>query len=513
MGASDKAIAAILKWAGREEWRERLDTVIAAHLGPACEAAGVAPDELGDLLGDDAHAQLIGCALEDFLTCDFEPDSHNIVDDYLKRRGWKEPVAVKQYLQALRRSTMSLYEVVDTTPGSHFVVRDLVRGGEPVQVVDKRGSQSLARWDRLAARLLSIGGKTQMSGGALLLDFDAAAALVEEISGLKKDLTRTIGRQAKREGMAQGMVATLPVAEAVLGEAAPLITQAWLVTTLERAQDRSPPKLANFDGEDLVFCETRFPLVDPDRVKEEVAACLDRLPHSYREEPAEPAWTWLAAETAARGKARNAAARDSLTFTTFDAGGGRVLGSLRLEENAVVLTTNSVARAERGQTMLREALGQLVGTPLTSMQMAEQMLAARQADGCGNVNDEVEEPPLPPEEAEAAMREVLDQHYRGVLGQPLPMLDGQSPKQAARSKTGRQKVAQWLKYLENQTAHRAGGGHMPAYDFGWMWEELKLADPLMAMGSRAVQSSRPRDRSQGLDGQTPTTFVPAKARP
>ena len=80
--------------------------------------------------------------MEDFLTCDFEPDSRNIVDDYLKRRGWKGPVAVKQYLQALRRSTMNLYEVVDTTPGSHFVVRDLVRGGEPVQVVDKRGSQS-----------------------------------------------------------------------------------------------------------------------------------------------------------------------------------------------------------------------------------------------------------------------------------------------------------------------------------------------------------------------------------
>ena len=30
--------------------------------------------------------------------------------------------------------------------------------------------------------------------------------------------------------------------------------------------------------------------------------------------------------------------------------------------------------------------------------------------------------------------------------------------------------------LENQTAHRAVGGNMPAYDFGWMWEELKLAD-------------------------------------
>jgi hypothetical protein len=70
----------------------------------------------------------------------------------------------------------------------------------------------------------------------------------------------------------------------------------------------------------------------------------------------------------------------------------------------------------------------------------------------------------------------LDQHYRGMLSQPVSMLDGKSPRQAARSKAGRRKVAEWLKYLENQTTHRAAGGGMPAYDFGWMWEELKIAD-------------------------------------
>jgi len=54
MGASgsDQAIAAILKWSGREGWREQFDAVIAAHLAPTCEAAGVAPDELPELLGE-----------------------------------------------------------------------------------------------------------------------------------------------------------------------------------------------------------------------------------------------------------------------------------------------------------------------------------------------------------------------------------------------------------------------------------------------------------------------------
>ena len=70
----------------------------------------------------------------------------------------------------------------------------------------------------------------------------------------------------------------------------------------------------------------------------------------------------------------------------------------------------------------------------------------------------------------------MDRHYRGMLGEPVPVLGGKSPRQAARTKAGRRKVAEWLKYLESQTAHRAGDGRMPAYDFGWMWEELRLAD-------------------------------------
>jgi hypothetical protein len=472
MGASgsDQAIAAILKWSGREGWRERFDAVLAAHLAPACEAAGVAPDELPELLGEQAYVQLVGCALEDFLTCDFGPDRRNVVDDYLKRRGWKESASVKRYLQALRRSTLSVYEVIDTTPGSHFVARDLVRGGEPVRVADRLGSKSVARWDRLAARLLPIGGETHMAGGALRLDFDDAAAVVEGIAGLRKELERTIGRRAGRGGVPREALAALPVDEAVLGEAAPLITGTWLATALEQARG-GPPELVNSDGEELVFCEARFPLADPGRGGE-VAARLDRLPDVHRDEPDEPAWTWVAAGKASGAKAR-AAGGKALTFATFDAEGGPVLGSVRLEGKAVVLTANSVERAERGQQMVREALGALVGPALTSMQTTEQVLAERPAEGGAAA---AKEPPLPSEEAEAVLREVLDRHYRGLLGEPVPSLGGKSPRQAARGKAGRQKVAEWLKHLENQAAHRAVGGSMPAYDFGWMWEELKLAD-------------------------------------
>ena len=61
----------------------------------------------------------------------FGRDNDNPVEVYLRRRGWKEPVAVRTYMAALRNSVMSLYEVSDIITGQSFRARDLVRGGDP----------------------------------------------------------------------------------------------------------------------------------------------------------------------------------------------------------------------------------------------------------------------------------------------------------------------------------------------------------------------------------------------
>ena len=47
----------------------------------------------------------------------------------------------------------------------------------------------------------------------------------------------------------------------------------------------------------------------------------------------------------------------------------------------------------------------------------------------------------------------------------------------ARTKAGRSKVAEWLKYLENGSAKsRETGDPMATFDFTWMWQELGMAD-------------------------------------
>jgi len=71
----------------------------------------------------------------------------------------------------------------------------------------------------------------------------------------------------------------------------------------------------------------------------------------------------------------------------------------------------------------------------------------------------------------------LDQHYRQCLDEPIPALGNKTRRQSARSKTGRQKVIEWLKYLENNELHRAAEAGQEPYDSSWMWHELKLTSP------------------------------------
>jgi hypothetical protein len=70
---------------------------------------------LAEIIGDHWMSTLWGCAFEDLVSAGRA--ERNVADDYLKRRGWKESAGTRAYIAALRRSSMSLYEVSDIVGG------------------------------------------------------------------------------------------------------------------------------------------------------------------------------------------------------------------------------------------------------------------------------------------------------------------------------------------------------------------------------------------------------------
>jgi hypothetical protein len=172
--ASGHSLEGLIKWLHREEWRDRFAETFDAHLSPACKQTGLEANEVVTTLGKDWFTRTVwGSAFEDFLTRDFD-DGTNVVDDYLKRRGWKESPSTRTYMGALRSSVPSLYEISDIVRDKSFKARDLVQGGEPFVIIERSATRSLNQWDRIATRVVQIGAQTHISGAILQFDYETS---------------------------------------------------------------------------------------------------------------------------------------------------------------------------------------------------------------------------------------------------------------------------------------------------------------------------------------------------
>ena len=97
---SSTSLSGLMKWLRRDPWSGAFKEVLEHHLGPPCTKAGIEIGQLGDVIGNDWAATLWGCAFEDFLTRELS-EVGNIIEDYLKRRGWNEKAQNKTYRSGL----------------------------------------------------------------------------------------------------------------------------------------------------------------------------------------------------------------------------------------------------------------------------------------------------------------------------------------------------------------------------------------------------------------------------
>ncbi len=464
VSGADDAVSHLAAWSSRGKWREKLDSVVEEHLGEACRDFDLEPEQLDDAIGRHHYEMVMGCVLEDFFTRRFGAKGVNVVDDYLDHRGWREPRSGRDYLRTLRDSVMSLYEVVDLTPGRHLVLKDLIRGGESVTVDEHLGSLSGARWDRLGLRVLPVGDRRVLSGTMLHFPHGAAESVQRVLREGAHAMEAKIADQPGDEELKNCLRASL------LANAAHVLTRIYLTHTLETLRQPAP-QLVNFDGDEIVFTTVRFPVALENRAELEqrlnCAQVFERDVHDT------PRWTWKAQ---AEVKASNtyATRETGMTFGSFDEHGDRISGHVELQAGELVLRANSVKRAERGKALLTELLGALIGEPQTSTESIESAIEESRAGKPASSSADAGRIPL--EEKVRILHSYLDQHYRRSLDEPIPMVGDVSPREAVRGGEGREKVVAWLKYLENAEDRRARSTGEPPFDFTWMWQELGILD-------------------------------------
>lgn len=435
-------IEGLIKWASSVSWRDTFDDVISAHLIAANEFE-LDEQQLFELLGDRVM-DLHHCAFEDLVATTYE-DGSNIVNDYIKRRGWKEGASTRAYMQAIRDSLMSLYEISDIVPGVSFMARDLVQGGEPVLVAERTATRSMLAWDRMAARLVTINGKTMMTGAALRFTPRAVERALSDIAAIRDNFKAANLPDAPRRDP--------ELTAFVLKGGAMVLSAAWLRDVLEHLTGKRPLLLSNVDGELFEYASVRYQLkrgVTQAKVRDALAGIEGLHPDGRN------FWVWLLPdETGQRTPG------DRSFFATLEGGGASVFADISLEGRTLNVLVNSRTRAEEVVSRLVGPLQGLVGDPVIEEEAAE-------------LDDEIAapEPVESPEDVAAMLQERLRQHYLRTLDEPVPMLGGKTPRAAIKSEAGRRAVADWLKHLEN--AHERDRDISVAYDPSWLWDELDL---------------------------------------
>lgn len=465
----DRATRDALRYAGRDPWPARRAQYFHEALEGIAERLAMTEEQL--------HARIEGMGLgsmlsaflhEAFMTESFD-GSMSLLAEYVQRRGWQETPRGRRYLEALRDSLPSLYEVVDVQPGAWVDVRDLVRKSPVQRVNEVLGSQSLCRWDRIGGRVLEVNGERIFSGGLLHFPREAADSiqriLLDSIRRFKRTYTDLL--EAEEDGKA----GSATVAEQILRSSPRAFVQTWIARIIE-ATNRPRPELHNTDGHPLLLSHARLPLRGS---RDEIIARLSAL-ESWQRDPGESR-IWhryggpLAGASPRKGgrkkRAASAAARAPVKHADDEAP-RTITATAELESDTLTVETNSRERMADVMPELQAALGALVGEPLIRYQTAEAALKEpRRAQA---------PPPDVASSPELAqmLQSFKQQHYRRTLDEKIPMLGNRTPRQCALDPKRRTQVVAWLKDLENGEQRQARGSGQPPFDVQWMWQELGL---------------------------------------
>jgi len=440
----DKAISHLMNYTGpNEEWAGRLQMLENDLLLPVADKLDLDVEELSEFLTEGPFGHMVfGFLFEEYAAVPWDNEEHSLIGAYLKHRGWREGLAGRRYLQALNQSELGFWEVTAVKPGSHADLRPFGTQKKPIRVREKAATEALHQWDGLAARVLHLDGSYSFSGALLPFSPETAGRVLSTLE-LVSEQMQTLMQELVDKGELEALPDNIDesIRDAQDADLPEIVFQLWVMDAYLTLTAPSP-EMRNMDGESIELIQLRFPLCS-ERTK--VAAALKSAPFLDMEGGSTDRWIWLPKST------------DSIQEGEHV----NINGHVTLTDTSLHLEVNSRRRAELGGALLSALLGKLVGTPLTVHQNLEQM---------EQLNEAAVSPSDLPPDIEAAMEAHLTNHYRQTLDEPVQMLNGKTPRECAADPNLNNDVTRWLKHLENSSMQ---AGH-PAYDFTWMWDELKL---------------------------------------
>lgn len=416
------AFGSVLRFASRPQFNDARDAAYDAF------AQGGDDGDLGDgdePLDEDVHAKFSFFYLFDYLL----PDGRTLAQTFLERTAWQVDARARALIERFGRARLRLYEVEEVRVDEGLRLRDLWSDRE-VFVSERAGTRQLTRWDLLAARVvLDEDGAHRLEGGLYLLP-----------SRMKRPLLDAIRAEADRLGAGAAVLDE----DRLFRNAAAIVHRFWL----DHVVHRPLPQVVTAEGDRMEFGGVVFDVLD----RQAVEAALDQ--HAEIVAEGDGTWAWL---------------------EESDDGFTRSLGRISMKDDRLVLEVTSRARGARGRRLLERAAGDAIR--YRSARYQDVRAAMARSHGAREAGDGGPAISIDPEEAAALILDYKRRHYSIWPDEPLPALDGRTPREAAASAPLRPRLVDLLKEMENMEA-RGARPDSPAFDFGSVWQELGLERPV-----------------------------------
>lgn len=334
-------------------------------------------------------------------------------------RAWQKPQ---------HASSLSVWEVVTVDPGVSVTMRDLLTGEERC-VSDTTASKTLVARDTALARVVDIEGLSLFSG--------------LHPQGLPPREAAHVVQMMRAGLSARG---NLTAAQLRDNAASSVLIGIWeeIVASLED-QSPLPQALRNTDGDPFLLTTDHFHIAPG--MRSTVETQLLSIPGAEPPEPGtEPPTYVFVRRTGSSEQDRNV-----------------IVGQATLAGQALTVETNSIQRADALRARIEEACGDAVRhrirehvDPLSEKSRRAMLSPTRDT--------------RPPEHGQI-LHELQRRHYTEWLDTPIPALRGNTPRQAVKTKKGRQDVDLLLREFENREQRRPDA---PPFDFSWLRRELHL---------------------------------------
>lgn len=357
--------------------------------------------------------------------CDMTLEGKTVAESFLETYRARLSQMEVEILKAAIRPMFSFYEIKQVSPGESITLRNILDNAES-QIIERTGSQQAQRGSIMYCALFEVYGTIQ---SLAMSPFQLPPIKMNQLVNLRKELQ-------KKLNVKQLCQSDIREFEFELRNV--------FFDLLESTFNPPMPELCNSDGDPLVPQTLHFEITDSDLAFQ----ALKTISKGFISED----------ELRSEAKIKNDKVHEvkipwirKKSKSSSLPGSNTVMGHLKISNKKLTVEVNSNKRAA---SIKRKILSKLKDQVQFKTKVIEDIEGnmRKEANRQSPSSSAMPIEKIPPEAFEQ-IKAMADEHWNKWLDDKIPALNNKTPRQAAKSKEGRELLEALLNSFENNSSH------------------------------------------------------------